>query len=193
MPPSAEQVARERAHFREAIHKRYGYRTHEPIVDAFHASDAKTKIISCPARTSQSYAGWKDVLPDVFYHGAKAALRDDDGNLMYPDLQTMRIWIVAPNYDLAKEFDYAWEDLIERREALFKEIAALDRFVETAHALISLNASNPARPAEVATPTRPAEVSAAGGNARKRTGISHRRNGHGQAAGSAEPDRGVPA
>ena len=48
---------------------------------------------------------------------------------------------------------------IERREALFKEIAALDRFVETAHALISLNASNPARPSEVPTPSRPAEVS----------------------------------
>ena len=50
---------------------------------------------------------------------------------------------------------------VERREALFKEIAALDRFVETAHALISLNASNPTRPADVPTPTRPAEVSKA--------------------------------
>ena len=48
---------------------------------------------------------------------------------------------------------------VERREALFKEIAALDRFVETAHALISLNASNPTRPAEVSNPTRPAQVS----------------------------------
>jgi hypothetical protein len=76
----------------------------------FHASDAVTKIASSPARTSKSYAAWKDVLPDVLYHGAKLA-RD-------PSLETQRIWIVPPNYDLAKEFDYAYEDLVERREAL---------------------------------------------------------------------------
>lgn len=100
----------ERDYFREVIHKAFGYETFEPVVDAFHRSQAKTKIISCPARTSKSYAGWKDVLPDIFHHGARAQLE--------PDCETQRIWIVAPNYDLAKEFDYAWEDLIERRETL---------------------------------------------------------------------------
>ena len=110
MSVSTEQVATERAYFRELIHRTYGYETHEDMVEQFHTSDARTKIVSCPARTSKSYAAVYDVLPDIFYHGAKAASD--------PDIQTLRIWIVAPNYDLAKEFDYFWEALIERREAL---------------------------------------------------------------------------
>lgn len=110
MADSAEQIARERAYFRELIHKTFGYETHEEAVNLFHASDATTKIVSCPARTSKSYAAVYDVLPDVFYHGARA--------LTDPDVETLRIWIVAPNYELAKEFDYFWEALIERRERL---------------------------------------------------------------------------
>ena len=105
-----EQLHALRAQFLEVVHTAYGYEVHEDIVREFHASNAKTKIVSCPARTSKSYAGWKDVLPDVFMHGA--LLTQDD------TIETQRIWIVAPNYDLAKEFDYAWEDLIERRETL---------------------------------------------------------------------------
>ena len=110
MSVAAEQRKRLRSQFVELIHKAYGYEVHEDVVHAFHASNAKTKIVSCPARTSKSYAGWKDVLPDVYLHGALLSIDDD--------LETQRIWIVAPNYDLAKEFDYAWEDLIERREKL---------------------------------------------------------------------------
>ena len=106
----ADQVAEERAYFRDVIHRTYGYETHEGAVDMFHASNATTKIVSCPARTSKSYAAVYDVLPDIFYHGAKVASD--------PDIQTLRVWIVAPNYDLAKEFDYFWEALIERRKAL---------------------------------------------------------------------------
>ncbi len=88
----------------------YGYKTYDPEVDRFHRSEAVTKIASSPARTSKSYAAWKDVLPDILYHGA--LLRTN------PDLETQRVWIVAPNYDLAKEFDYAFEDLVERYEML---------------------------------------------------------------------------
>lgn len=110
MPLPAEQVAKEKAYFREVAHKTWGYETHEAAVDLFHASNATTKIVSCPARTSKSYAAEKDVLPDILYHIAK--LRGT------PDLQTLRIWIVAPNYDLAKEFDYFWTDLVERYAAL---------------------------------------------------------------------------
>ena len=33
-----------------------------------------------------------------------------------PNLETQRGWIVAPNLSLAKEFSYAWEDLVERKE-----------------------------------------------------------------------------
>lgn len=99
-----------RVEFRQMIWEAYGYETHEPAVQRFHDSDANAKIVSCPARTSKSYAGWKDVLPDIHYHGA----------LLYSGVQveTQIVWIVAPNFDLAKEFDYAWEDLVERREAL---------------------------------------------------------------------------
>ncbi len=110
MPLSAEQYSALRSQFVEVIHKQYGYEVHEDVVHEFHASNAKTKIVSCPARTSKSYAGWKDVLPDVFLHGSLLAVD--------PELETQIIWIVAPNYDLAKEFDYAWEDLVERRESL---------------------------------------------------------------------------
>lgn len=100
----------ERARFREAVFELYGYKTYDAEVIRFHNSDAVTKIASSPARTSKSYAAWKDVLPDVLYHGALLARN--------PDLETQRIWIVPPNYDLAKEFDYAYEDLVERRETL---------------------------------------------------------------------------
>ena len=118
MPVTPEQEATARAQFVKVIHEAFGYETHEEAVDLFHASQAKTKIVSCPARTSKSYAAEKDVLPDIFFHGAKVTAKGPDGSLLYPDLGTLRIWIVAPNYDLAKEFDYFWEDLIERREAL---------------------------------------------------------------------------
>ncbi len=118
MDVSPEQISAERARFRRLIHKAYGYETHEAAVDLFHASEAKTKIVSCPARTSKSYAAVYDVLPDVFYHGGKAGRLNEDGSMMYPELETMRIWIVAPNYELAKEFDYFWEALIERRETM---------------------------------------------------------------------------
>ena len=100
----------ERQAFREAVFKLYGYKTYDAEVIRFHNSDAVTKIASSPARTSKSYAAWKDVLPDVLYHGALLPRT--------PDLETQRIWIVPPNYDLAKEFDYAYEDLVERKETL---------------------------------------------------------------------------
>ena len=105
---------------RRIIWEAFGYQTSESAVDRFHASDARTKIISCPARTSKSYAGWKDVLPDILMHGAELQLN--------PELETQICWIVAPNYDLAKEFDYAWEDLIERR----KQVGFGDYKVEAA-------------------------------------------------------------
>lgn len=92
---------------RRLVWRAYGYKTHEPAVDAFHRSKSKTKIISCPARTSKSYAGAYDILPDILLHGAK--LMND------PTMRTQRGWIVAPNFDLAKEFDYLWQALVERR------------------------------------------------------------------------------
>ena len=90
---------------RQLIWDAYGYKTHEPAVDAFHASRARTKIVSSPAQTSKSYAAFKEVLPDILLHGARVEFD--------PDVKTQVGWIVAPNYVLAKEFDYAWADLVE--------------------------------------------------------------------------------
>lgn len=94
------------AEARSLIWEAFGYSTNERAVDLFHASRARTKIVSCPARTSKSYAAWKDVLPDILLHGARV---DFD-----PTVRTQVGWIVAPNYVLAKEFDYAWIDLVEK-------------------------------------------------------------------------------
>lgn len=46
----------------------------------------------------------------MLYHGAKFEFDKT--------LESQIVWIVPPNYDLAKEFDYAYEDLIERKEKL---------------------------------------------------------------------------
>lgn len=100
----------DRAAFRKAIYALSGYRTFDPEVDRFHESNAKTKIASSSARTSKSYAAWKDVFPDVLYHGACFEIDRT--------METQIIWIVPPNYDLAKEFDYAFEDLVERKDVL---------------------------------------------------------------------------
>lgn len=93
-----------------ALFHLYSYEVNEQSVADFHNSLAKTKIVSCPARTSKSYAGWKDALPDAFTPGIELAKGLDV-------VESCLIWIVAPNYDLAKEFDYAWSDLVSRKDA----------------------------------------------------------------------------
>jgi hypothetical protein len=103
-----QEIEAAEAETRRFIWRAFGYRTHEPAVDAFHNSRARTKIVSCPARTAKSYSAWKDILPDILIHGAKAQQGLD------PNAKTQIGWIVAPNYVLAKEFDYAWTDLVEK-------------------------------------------------------------------------------
>lgn len=105
-----EEIAASERAARELVWRAYGYQTHEKAVDSFHASRARTKIISCPARTSKSYAGAYDILPDVLMHGARL--------MIDPTTRTQRGWIVAPNYELAKEFDYFWKELVERRNKI---------------------------------------------------------------------------
>lgn len=117
MPALATDVASERAYFRDLIHKTYGYETFEGAVDLFHASEAKTKIVSCPARTSKSYAAVYDVLPDIFYHGAKVRLNRGDPTV-HPEIHNLVVWIICPNFSLAKEHEYFYEALVDRREAL---------------------------------------------------------------------------
>jgi len=89
----------------------YDYVPHEQAVADFHNSDARTKVVSCPARTSKSFAGWKDALPDVYAPGIELS---QGAQAVEPFL----CWIVGPNYDLAKEFDYAWDDLVMRPRRL---------------------------------------------------------------------------
>lgn len=101
----------EHTNLKAVLFKLLDYEVHEQAVADFHLSLARTKIISCPARTSKSYAGWKDALPDAYAPGIELS----QGK---PEVDSCLIWIVAPNYDLAKEFDYAWEDLVSRRAKL---------------------------------------------------------------------------
>jgi hypothetical protein len=92
------------------LYRALGYEVREQAVADFHNSTARTKIISCPARTSKSYAGWKEALPDIFIPGIELARTGD--------AESMLCWIVAPNFDLAKEFDYAWSDLVSRKDTV---------------------------------------------------------------------------
>lgn len=101
---SREQIAKEREFFRDLAFQAFNYLPQEPEVARFHASDALVKIASSPARTSKSFSGWKDALPDIFYFVARAKRSSDQRKFI--------IWIVAPHYSLAKEFDYAWDDLV---------------------------------------------------------------------------------
>lgn len=86
------------------------YHPRTPAVVAFHQSKAKIKIVCSPARTSKSYAGAHEALVECF----PAMLKTEDGRV-FP-LSSKRIWIVAPKYQLAKEFEYLWEILVDRRE-----------------------------------------------------------------------------
>ena len=106
----------------EAVWQMYGYRTYEPVVDGFHASRARIKIASSPARTAKSYSAAKDVLPDIIVHGLLYGFSVMDPEKVPEPMrplcgqvfETFRGWVVCPNYDLAKEFDYFYEDLVER-------------------------------------------------------------------------------
>lgn len=100
-----------------------GYKVYTPEVLKMHRSNARLKIISAPARTSKSYSGAYDALADCF----PTFLKDKDGK-MWPFPGEKRIWIVAPNYSLAKEFDYLKSVLVDQRNKLglvFYEIESL--------------------------------------------------------------------
>lgn len=112
-----------RQRFRSKVWQAYGYETFEPEVDRFHQSLARTKIASSPARTAKSYSGEKDILPDIILHGLiyTMSMAGDFGDPSDPDtpvIETFRGWVVCPNYDLAKEFEYFYTDLVERGPAM---------------------------------------------------------------------------
>lgn len=107
---------------REKIWDTYGYEQFEPEVERFHQSTAHIKIASSPARTAKSYSGEKDVLPYIIIHGMvwqmsmAGKLLDEHGEPYV--IESQRGWVVCPNYELAKEFDYFYTDLVERGPAM---------------------------------------------------------------------------
>lgn len=94
---------------KEAFLKMIGYQVYAPEVLEFHRSDARIRIPSAPARTSKSYAGAYEGI----YEGTPAWELDERGH-PHPDRSRL-IWIVAPSYPLAKEFDYIWNEVVGRK------------------------------------------------------------------------------
>ena len=89
------------------------YKVYTDEVLRMHKSKARLKIISAPARTSKSWSGTYEALPDIF----PSFLKTEDGK-MIPFPGEQRIWIVAPTYQLAKEFDYLKSVLVDQRKKL---------------------------------------------------------------------------
>ena len=98
------------------IFRTIGYVIHTPEVLAFHNSSARLRINSAPARTSKSYSAAAEVMPDSF----PDIWQCDDGRaypIAHNEVDSVRrIWIVAPDYKLAKEFDYLYRWLIDERK-----------------------------------------------------------------------------
>lgn len=85
---------------KQQIFEAIGYKWNSPKVEAFHKSNAKTKVVCCPARSSKSYSAAHDVI-DV------------------PLMPNTITWIVGPNYSLAeKEFRYIHDALVLKRDRL---------------------------------------------------------------------------
>jgi hypothetical protein len=125
-----------------------GYRPRTAEVVRFHNSRAKIKIVCSPARTSKSYAGAYDALPDCFPN----MLQAPDGKT-WP-INSRRIWIVAPKYQLAKEFDYLWEILVDRRAQYgltFYQIEKAQNAPDQGHMRIVLDFGNDAHGSPVRT------------------------------------------
>ena len=84
-----------------------GYRTFSPAVDAFHDADeayegreAPIRIITAPARTSKSYSAAADLVAFALQHQPNP----------------MVIWIIGPDYATNREFQYAWQWLVDERD-----------------------------------------------------------------------------
>lgn len=92
------------------IFEAFNYRYHEYVVGQFHASEARDRIITAPARTSKSFAAAYDALPEVFpdyefwkgrYYPKQIRVNDK-----------RRIYSVGPNFAVNKEFDYLYRELV---------------------------------------------------------------------------------
>jgi hypothetical protein len=99
--------------------KALGYEVHAREVIHFHESRARYRIPCAPARTSKSYAGSYDLLHLSMPSFVK--LPDGKGGTVWRPLSPAKArheivsWIVAPSYQLAKEFDYLWNEVVQRQ------------------------------------------------------------------------------
>lgn len=86
----------------------FDYQFYTDDVGRFHASTARVRIVSAPARTSKSFSAAYDAMHWVF-----PEWEIHEGRL-YP-IESQLIWIVCPAYKQNKEFDYLWQELVLRR------------------------------------------------------------------------------
>jgi hypothetical protein len=92
------------------------YKCFAEEVREFHASEAKIRIVTAPARTSKSYSG----APECVYRA-----------LPHKPLLGSLQWIVGTNYETNKEFQYVWQMLVEDRARWTSNGAKLK--IEKAH------------------------------------------------------------
>lgn len=94
-----------------------GYRVMQPVVADFHKSRAPHRIISAPARTSKSYSAAPEIVHDFFPSFLERdgeIARDEQGRPIAEHSETI-CWIVATDYKTAKEWDYAWNVLLDKK------------------------------------------------------------------------------
>ncbi len=120
---------------KELIFELVGYRPRTPEVADFHASTARTRIVSAPARTSKSYSaayeGIGQVAPDYVKR---------KGNLV--PVESKLFWLVGPTFSTNKEFDYFYRELVERpalRETLGYTVERRANSPQQGNMLIVLN------------------------------------------------------
>lgn len=137
MTPTPEKIIR---YPKAVIFRQIGYKIYADEVRRMHESNARIKIISAPARTSKSTSAAADALPDVFpsfgiFDGQAYPLAENDLD------DAKHIWIVAPHFSLAKEFDYLWTWLVEKRKSYgwAYELEKAQKSPEQGHMQIQLN------------------------------------------------------
>jgi len=96
-----------------------GYRPRTIEVLKFHRSQARIRIASSPARTSKSYAGAYDILPELLPDYEAVPGKAGRYRPVAPQAgrSTKLCWIVAPDYKTMKEFDYLWTELVHRQKS----------------------------------------------------------------------------
>lgn len=102
---------------KELIFEQIGYKTFDPAVDLFHRSKAPIRVVTAPNRGSKSYAAGHEVLGEVVFPPMVSEFKGNEivPETTKPDREECRIWIVAPDYSLCKEFEYLWTYLVDNR------------------------------------------------------------------------------